>query len=108
VVQGLAEEIEHPEAAPAARAPVAAAPASVAPPAAAVAAPVIGDVREERESADQIFSLEDDTLVVEEEPESPTAAAAPADLGASEAQDAAYGPDSRIQDIQAAEAAVSP
>src|SRR6266481_4919241 len=46
VVQGLSDEIEHPEAAPAARAPVAAAPAPVAPPAAAVAAPVIGDVRE--------------------------------------------------------------
>jgi tetratricopeptide (TPR) repeat protein len=107
VVQGLSDEIEHPGAAPAARTPVAAVPAPVAPPPAA-AVPVLGDVREERESADQIFSLEDDTLVVEEEPEAPAAAATPVDLGASEAQDAAYGPDSRIQDIQAAEAGGDP
>jgi tetratricopeptide (TPR) repeat protein len=106
VVQGLSDEIEHPGAAPAARTPVAAAPAPVAPPPAA--AVPLGDVREERESADQIFSLEDDTLVVEEEPEAPAAAATPVDLGASEAQDAAYGPDSRIQDIQAAEAGGDP
>jgi len=105
VVQGLCDEVEHPGTAPGARAPVAAAPAPPAPPP-APAVPVLGDVQEERESADQIFSLEDDTLVVEEEPEAP--AAAPADLGASESQDAAYGPDSRIQDIQAAEAGGEP
>ena len=87
MVQGLSDEIEHPGAAPGARTPVAAAPAPVAPPPAA-AVPVLGDVLEERESADQIFSLEDDTLVVEEEPETPAAAATPIDLGASEAQDA--------------------
>ncbi|HYV86700.1 MAG TPA: tetratricopeptide repeat protein [Patescibacteria group bacterium] len=105
VVQGLRDEIEHPGSAGAAPPPaVAAAPPVTTPPRVApspvvATAPVIGDAEEERESADQIFSLEDDTLVVEEEPD-----AAPADLGASgDAEDAAYGPDSRIQDIQAAE-----
>lgn len=109
VVQGLSDEIEHPGTAPAGRAPAATATAPVAaPPVAAAAVPVFGDVREERESADQIFSLEDDTLVVEEEPETPAPAVAPPDLGAGDAQEAAYGPDSRIQDIQAAEVGGEP
>jgi tetratricopeptide (TPR) repeat protein len=106
VVQGLSDEIDHPGSSTAARIPVAAASAPVATaPVVAESAPVAGNAEEERESADQIFSLEDDTLVVEEEPEAPTA---PADLGAGNAEDAAYGPDSRIQDIQAAEAGGEP
>jgi tetratricopeptide (TPR) repeat protein len=104
VVQGLSDEIERPGSPHTERTPVVAAPAPIpAPPVAAAAALVIGDAEEERESADQIFSLEDDTLVVEEEAEAPSMPEAPGDLGASDAQDAAYGPDSRIQDIQAAE-----
>jgi tetratricopeptide (TPR) repeat protein len=104
VVQGLSDEIERPGSSTPERTPNVAAPATVAAtPVVAEAELVIGDAEEERESADQIFSLEDDTLVVEEEPETPSMPEAPADLGAGDAEDAAYGPDSRIQDIQAAE-----
>jgi tetratricopeptide (TPR) repeat protein len=113
VVQGLRDEVEHPGSAAATPAPVAVAasqatppPRATVPPAAAV--PVSSDAEEERESADQIFSLEDDTLVVEEDEPVPEAGVAPADLGAGEAEDEAYGPDSRIQDIQAAEVGGEP
>ena len=108
VVQGLSEEIEHPGSSPAERTPVVAARATApvpAPPVVADAGLVIGGAEEERESADQIFSLEDETLVLEVEDEQETLSMpeAPADMGAGDAEDAAYGPDSKIQDIQAAE-----